>query len=104
MNLTMIHWIEMCSFKDLLRAINSNKEYLEFDCSVFNAGSVAHIKCTDRFRQINPNTWNGYDFIIENDSTTKGYIANVLKEKKLPQVKDKYARTKIKKAIKEATL
>lgn len=67
--------------KELLRAYNSDKEYLFFDISVFNVGAAISIICTDHYKEINQNTWNGYDFMIENDSTTKFYIFNALKER-----------------------
>ena len=66
---------------ELTRALNSNKAYLSFHISVFNADVCVHIKCTNTYKAINQNTWNGYDFIIENDSTTKFYIEQNLKER-----------------------
>jgi len=68
--------------KELKRALNSTKEYLYFDISVFNVGALIKIICTDRFKHINPNTWNGYNFIIENDDTTKYYIQQILNDRK----------------------
>jgi hypothetical protein len=66
---------------ELLRAINSNKEYLLFTISVFNTGASIWVKCTNVYKEINRNNWNGYDFIIENDHTTKFYIASTLKNR-----------------------
>jgi len=78
--MSLINTLQSSSIKDLLRAFNSSKDYLFFNVSVFNAGVCISINCTDSYKDINPNTWNGYDFIIENDNTTKYYILQVLKE------------------------
>ena len=87
--MTLTSVLSETNTKDLLRAINSNKEYLFFDISVFNAGAVINIKCTDIYKEINPNTWNGYDFIIENDETTKYYIAKELEQRLRVKTTDK---------------
>jgi hypothetical protein len=76
---SLINTLENTDLNDLLRAYKSEKEYLYFNVSVFNVGASIFIKCTNNFKEINPNKWNGYDFIIENDSTTKYYIQEVLK-------------------------
>lgn len=78
--MTLTNVLQSTDINDLLRAFNSNKSYLFFDISVFNVGVVINIKCTDIFKEINQNTWNGYDFIIENDKTTKYYIKQALKD------------------------
>lgn len=80
--MTLTNVLHSTNINDLLRAFNSNKSYLFFDISVFNVGVSIFIKCTDTFKNINPNTWNGYDFIIENDDTTKYYIQQALKDLK----------------------
>lgn len=79
--MTLIGTLQSTGTAELLKAVNSQKSYLFFDISVFNAGAVINIKCTDSYKEINRNTWNGYDFIIENDYTTEYYILNVLKER-----------------------
>ena len=76
---SLINTLENTDLNDLLRAYKSEKEYLYFNVSVFNVGTSIFIKCTNNFKEINHNKWNGYDFIIENDSTTKYYIQEVLK-------------------------
>lgn len=63
---------------DLLRAYYSNKEYVLFNISVFNAGVSISIKCTNIYKEINPNTWNGYDFICENGRDLKEQIKSAL--------------------------
>jgi len=78
--MTLTNVLQSAKISDLLRVFNSDKEYLFFDISVFNVGVSINIKCTDTFKNINPNFWNGYDFIIENDNTTKYYIQQTLKD------------------------
>jgi hypothetical protein len=76
---TLINTLENTNINDLLRAVNSTKEYLYFNISVFNVGVSIFIQCTDTFKQPSARSWNGYDFIIENDSTTNYYILESLK-------------------------
>lgn len=80
---TLIHWLNIAPTNELLRALNSEKDYCHFKISVFNVGANVDIKNTDAYVQINPRSWNGYDFIIENDSTTKYYIIQVLRNREL---------------------
>ena len=79
--MTLTSTLQGASTKDLQRASNSNKEYLYFDISVFNVGARVQIKCTDTFKQPSYRTWNGYDFLIENDDTTNYYIKEELKSR-----------------------
>lgn len=79
--MTLTSILSACNIKDLKRALNSDKEYLFFKVSVFNAGVSVQVKCTDIFKSINGNTWNGYDCIFENDKTTKFYIKQAIKDK-----------------------
>jgi hypothetical protein len=76
---TLINTLENTNINDLLRAVNSTKEYLYFNISVFNSGVSIFIQCTDKFKQPSARSWNGYDFIIENDTTTNYYILESLK-------------------------
>lgn len=76
---SLINTLENSNLNDLLRAFNSSKEYLFFNISVFNSGVCINIKCTKHYKNINRNTWNGYDFIIENDFTTNEHIKNALR-------------------------
>jgi hypothetical protein len=73
--MTLTNVLTGTSVKDLLRAANSDKEYLSFDISVFNVGAVIRVKCTDNYKEINPQTWNGYDFTTSNCENTKHCIA-----------------------------
>ena len=78
--MTLTSILKQTPLKELKRALNSNKEYLFFNISVFNVGASIHIKCTNNYKEPNYDTWNGYDFIICNDYTTKYYIEQAIKE------------------------
>jgi hypothetical protein len=67
--------------KELKRALKSQKCYLYFAISVFNSGAAIRVKCTNNYTPPAYNTWNGYDFILENDETTKYYINQELKNR-----------------------
>ncbi len=67
---------------ELLRASKSNKDYFYFDISVFNVGVNISIKCTNNYKYPNYNTWNGYDFIIENSFDTLELIENELNNRR----------------------
>lgn len=53
------------SEKQIKRIKNTSKEYIYFHVSVCNAGFNITIKCSNVYKDINPNTWNGYDFVLE---------------------------------------
>jgi hypothetical protein len=72
--MTLTSVLQATPTTELRRALNSQKEYLYFDISVF-------IKCTNTYKEPSPTTWNGYDFIIENDDTTNFYINEELKSR-----------------------
>lgn len=63
---------------DLLRAFNSNKEYIKFEFSVFNAGAVTRVICTDRYSEPED---NGYDFILCNDLEVHETLKEILKNR-----------------------
>ena len=67
---------------ELLRAYKSNKDYFYFDISVFNVGVSIWIKCTNKYKEPNPNNWNGYDFIIENDYFINELIENEINKRR----------------------
>ncbi len=75
----LIDTLHYTNLSDLFRAFNSNKEYFYFDISVYNVGANIQIKCTNTFKNINPNTWNGYNFLIENDGYINCLIYEALK-------------------------
>ena len=76
--MTLTNVLSQTNSKTLLRALNSQKNYLYFDISVFNVGASINIICTNIFKETIARTWNGYDFIVENDYATKFYITNEL--------------------------
>lgn len=53
------------SEKQIKRIKNTSKEFIFFDVSVFNVGTVVRIKCTNNYKPINKKIWNGYDFWLE---------------------------------------
>lgn len=87
MTLTAI--IKETPTKELLRALNSVKNYCYFDISVFNVGMAISIKNTDNYKQDSANSWNGYNFCIENDDTTKYYISQELKQRELTKAEQR---------------
>jgi len=80
--MTLLHYLKETPTKELNRALNSNKEYLFFNISAFNIGISIFIKCTNIYKDINQNNWNGYDFWLENDNTTNYYIQQELNNRK----------------------
>lgn len=75
---TLINTLESTEIKDLIRAYYSQKNYLHIKVSVFNAGVSIQVICTDAYKHFNPRFWNGNDFCVENDATTKYYIVEAL--------------------------
>lgn len=60
--------LEQLTAKDISRITKTNKEYIIFNVSVYNIGTVIRVKYTDKYR--NPaekRYWNGYDFILETE-------------------------------------
>ena len=78
--MTFLSVLKETNIKDLFRALNSEKSYLSFEISVFNVGANIKVICTDTYKEINRNKWNGYNFSFENDKTTKYYIISTLEE------------------------
>jgi len=71
-------------FREIRRAMNTNKEYLHFKISVFNVGVAIEIVCTDNPTPISDRTWNGYDFKSENDY----YIHEALEAEYAKRIRD----------------
>jgi len=80
--MTITKCLSETPLKELKRALNSEKEYLYFNISVFNVGAQISIKCSNIYKQINYKTWNGYDFLIINDNITKYYISEEINNRK----------------------
>jgi hypothetical protein len=79
--MTLTSIISEMSTKKLKRLYNSQKSYFHFKISVFNVGAVINAVCTDRYKEINRNTWNGYDFVCENDDLIHYIIQSELLER-----------------------
>ena len=79
--MTLTNIISQLTTKQLLKLYKSQKYYFFFDISVFNVGTVINPICTNRYKEINPNTWNGYDFCTENDDLIHYIIQSELLER-----------------------
>lgn len=55
------------TLKDLLRAFNSQKKYIQIDVYTFNVGISAVVKCTNKREPELKGAWNGYDQFVDND-------------------------------------
>lgn len=53
--------------KDKKRILSTNKEFIVCDVSVFNAGSVIVVKCTDDYNRYQNISNDGYSFIMESE-------------------------------------
>jgi len=73
------HLLSEAKVSDLIRAYFSDKNYIFVDASIFNVGAVVSLICTDKYKDINYGSWNGYDSINENDEGLKTLIAEALK-------------------------
>ena len=80
-NLTQI--LENLELKQLIKILGSSKEYVNFEFNVFNVGVQTTIKNTDIYSEINPETWNGYDFNINNDDYLKSILVDIILNKNL---------------------
>lgn len=59
------------------RIVNTTKEYVIVRCSIFNAGAIIRVKCTNTF--VNVRNKSGYDYIIDSASMARcvhRYIKN----------------------------
>ena len=94
--MTLLSILRETDTKVLIRSLASNKAYLYFDISVFNVGTVVNIKCTDQYKEDSARSWNGQNFCLENDSTTKYYISQELQQRELTKYqKTVFGRNKI---------
>lgn len=79
--MTLTNIISSLETKQLLKLYNSQKYYFYFDISVFNTGANINVICTNRYKEINYRTWNGYNFISENDYLIHYIIESELLER-----------------------
>ena len=80
--MTLTDMLEPVSTKDLLRAINTDKEYIVFNYHVTNSGSVVSVHCTNDYGRYNKYLEDGYSFILslysEEYETIKEILLNRL--------------------------
>jgi hypothetical protein len=79
--MTLTTLLNEAKLNDLKRVLNSDKEYLYIDVSVFNTGMVVRLRLSNNYKPINRRTHNGYDCVFVNDETTKYYIEETIKSK-----------------------
>ena len=90
--------LEDLQISDLLRIYNSNKNYIFLDVSVCNAGAVIKVILTNNYEKYSNyivNNWNGYDYILENESELFYTIEHILCKKFLSEDLSKLSKYKI---------
>lgn len=63
--------------KQINKILKTKREYVIVRCSIFNAGAIVDVKCTDRYRNVR--VGNGYNYIIESANMiryVRSYINN----------------------------
>jgi hypothetical protein len=84
---------------ELLKIYNSNKEYIYFDISVFNAGARIKIILTNDYikysKYLEGYNWNGYDYILENNSDLFYTVEELLCKKFLSDDLNKLSKYKL---------
>jgi len=80
---SLLYYLTELSVNDLKRMQNSPKGWFLFNVSVFNAGTVVAVKCTDTFKNFG-NNWNGYDIIVSNDDEVQRFVKSELSKKLEP--------------------
>lgn len=68
--------IEAMDDKQRNRILNTTKEYVIVRCSIFNAGAIIRVKCTNTYVNVRNN--NGYDYIIESANMIR-YVRSYIK-------------------------
>lgn len=58
------------------RILNTKKEYVRVKCSIFNAGAIVDVKCTDTFKNVRAGS--GYNYIIESANMIR-YVRSYIK-------------------------
>lgn len=74
--------IKECDKRDLQKALNSNKEYIYFEFSIFNVGVMTKVICSNNYKDIYKENWNGYDLMLINDDDFKELLEQIILEKK----------------------
>lgn len=68
--------IEEMDDKQRNRILKTNKAYVRVKCSIFNAGAIVDVKCTDTFRNVR--VGSGYNYIIESANMIR-YVRSYIK-------------------------
>lgn len=68
--------IEEMDDKQRNRILKTNKAYVRVKCSIFNAGAIVDVKCTDTFRNVRARS--EYDYMIESSDMIK-YVRSYIK-------------------------
>lgn len=62
--------------KQINKILKTKREYVIVRCSVFNAGVIVDVKCTDRYRNVR--VGSGYNYIIESANMIR-YVRSYIK-------------------------
>jgi hypothetical protein len=73
--------LQALSIKDLLTIAGTDSEYINIQVSVFNAGAVITVECTDEYIEQDSETWNGTDTILDNNRDLRDLVTEELKNK-----------------------
>lgn len=58
------------------RILNTKKEYVRVKCSIFNAGAIVDVTCTNKYRDMH--VGSGYNYIIESANMIR-YVRSYIK-------------------------
>ncbi len=77
--MTKTQTLRMCSINDLVRAYKTQRNYIYFTFTFCDTTQKFTVKLntTDKYK-IEQYTWNGLNYIIENDKPTKFLIREIL--------------------------
>lgn len=68
--------IEAMDDKQRNRILNTNKEYVRVKCSIFNAGAIVNVTCTNTYKNVR--VGSGYNYIIESANMIR-YVRSYIK-------------------------
>ncbi len=73
--------LQALTTKDLLTIAGTDLEYINLQVSVFNAGTVITVECTDDYNEQDAETWNGLDSTLENNKDLQALVTEELKNR-----------------------
>lgn len=79
--MTLKTLLQEISTKDLLTIAGTDCEYINLQVSVFNAGTVITVECTDDYIEHDAETWNGHDSTLENNKDLQALVTEELKNR-----------------------